>query len=121
MKASGKEQIMFREIGLETAMYFICSFAMPAISILYTTSIRLLNRENKRNIKIAAWSTILILFVGQAFCGTGRTLQNAVTYRRTSDAAAHIETVAQIVWIAFFLWSCLILTKGFERSRKGKS
>lgn len=118
MNAGGKEQIMFREIGLETAMYFICSFAMPAISILYTISIRLLNRENKRNIKIAAWSTILILFVGQAFCGMGSSLQNAVTYQRTSDAATHIETAAQIVWIVFFAWSCWILTKGFERGGK---
>lgn len=118
MNAGGKEQIMFHDIGLETAMYFICSFAMPAISILYTMSIRLLNRENKRNIKISAWSTILILFVGQAFCGMGSSLQNAVTYQRTSDAATHIETAAQIVWVVFFIWSCWILTKGFERTGK---
>lgn len=39
---------MFRDIELETAMYFICSFAMPVISILYTLTIKLLNRENKR-------------------------------------------------------------------------
>ena len=118
MNAGRKEQIMFRDIGFETAVYFICSFAMPAISILYTISIRLLNRENKRNIKIAAWSTILMLFIGQAFCGMGSSLQNAVTYRRTSDAATHIEAAAQIVWIVFFAWSCWILTKGFERGGK---